>query len=251
MEDPGQGGREEAVGPIVETQPGSDEQELAQRSWMEGERDLDWDGFTAAVRSGPGTGDRHERCGRRRVGGDALAEGEPILRFGIPAESKPRQPGRRLRARRRLDLGRRQQVGERIQVVADADPALGACLEGRRPAAGERIQDDVTGPRIPGDEGVRQRGRKAGQIRAHRVEGVAPQALLVLPLGRDREWRQLERQLEGELAVGGSRRGSRHWAIRDLMHPRPDPDRGDRARSIARRIRLSEGRGAVDSNRSP
>jgi hypothetical protein len=37
-------------------------------------------------------------------------------------------------------------VSKRVQVVADADPALGACLERGGPAAGERIEDDVAAP---------------------------------------------------------------------------------------------------------
>ena len=104
----------------------------------------------------------------------------------------------------RLDLGRRQQVGERVQVVADADPALGAGLEGRRPASGERIEDDVASARVAGDEGVGKGGREAREIRAHRVERVAPQPLLVLPLGRDRQGRQLRGEVEGELSGADS-----------------------------------------------
>ena len=210
MEDPGEGGREEPIGPVVEAEPGPDEEQLAERPRVEGERDLDRHALGAAFRSGAGTGDRHERGRRGRVRRDALAEGQPVLRFGVPAQAEAGEASGGLGACGRLDLGRGQQVGERIEVVADTDPAFRARLEGRRPATGERVQDDVAGPRIPGDEGVRERGREAGQVRAHRVEGVAPQALLVLPLGRDREGRQLEGQLEGELAGGGSRRGSRH-----------------------------------------
>ena len=83
-------------------------------------------------------------------------------------------------------FGGRQQVGERVEVVADPDPALGAGLERRRAAAAERVEDDVAGSRVAGDERMGEGGREARQVRAHRVEPVAPQALLILPLGGDR-----------------------------------------------------------------
>ena len=120
------------------------------------------------------------------------------------------EPCRRLRTRRRLDLGRGQQVRERVEVVADPDPPLRARLERCRAATRERIEDDVARSRVAGDEGVGERGREARQVRAHRVEGVAPQALLVLPLGSERDRRQLERKLERELARGGAPRPCRH-----------------------------------------
>ena len=41
-----------------------------------------------------------------------------------------------------------QEVGQRIEIVADADPPLGACLESGRPASRERIEDDVAAPRV-------------------------------------------------------------------------------------------------------
>ena len=65
-------------------------------------------------------------------------------------------------------------MGERVEVVADADAAFCAGLEGHGPAAGERIEDDVAGPAVASDEGVGEGGRKARQVRAHRVERVAP-----------------------------------------------------------------------------
>ena len=105
---------------------------------------------------------------------------------------------------------------------------------GRRAAPGERVEDDVARPRVAGDEGVGQGRREAREVRAHRVEGVAPQALLVLPLGREGDRRQLERKLEGELARGRERAGRA-----DMGGPGPPcPQRRSRSvrgsRSVAR-----------------
>ena len=65
---------------------------------------------------------------------------------------------------------------------------LGAGLQRRRAAAAERVQDHVAGARVAGDEGVGQAGREAGQVRAHGVEAVAPEPLLVLPLAGMARW---------------------------------------------------------------
>ena len=151
-------------------------------------------------------------------------EREPVTRVRVPGQPELGQPGHRLRPGRRLDLGRGQQVGERVEVVADADPALGAGLEGCRAAPGERVEDDVARPRVARDEGVGQGGREAREVRAHRVEGVAPQALLVLPLGREGDRRQLERKLEGELARGReTRRTCRHGRSQSSLSSAPIP----------------------------
>ena len=96
-------------------------------------------------------------------------------------------------------------MGQRIEVVPDTDAALGGRLDGRRAAAGERIEHDVAGPAVAGDERVHERGREAREVRAHGVEAVAPQARLVLPLGLDGQGGQGTRQLEGELTGGHSR----------------------------------------------
>src|SRR5918995_603094 len=53
---------------------------------------------------------------------------------------------------------------------------------GTRAAGAERVQDDVAQTRVAGDERVGERRRKAGEVRAHRVQAVAPQARLHLPL---------------------------------------------------------------------
>ena len=126
------------------------------------------------------------------------ASARPGRRVGRPGETERRDPRPRLGRRRRLDLRRGQQVGERVEVVADADPALGRRLERRRAAARERVEDDVAAPRVAGDERVGEGGREAREVRAHRVERVAPEALLVLPLGRDPDRRQLGGQLPAQ-----------------------------------------------------
>ena len=117
---------------------------------------------------------------------------------------------------RRIDLRRREQGGERIEVVADADPALGAGLQRRGAAAAERVKDDVAGPRVAGDEGVGEARREARQVRAHGVERVAPEALLVLPLGLQRQRRERDRVAGRGPAMSGRAaaepRRPRWWA---------------------------------------
>ena len=76
-----------------------------------------------------------------------------------------------------------------------------------RPENGSR----TTSPRrrIAGDEGVGEGRREAREVRAHRVERVAPQPLLVLPLGRDPDRRQLGGQLPARArGPAGTRVGS-------------------------------------------
>src|SRR4029079_10565007 len=70
-----------------------------------------------------------------------------------------------------------------------------------------------------GDERVGEGGREAREVRAHRVEAVAPQPRLELPVRLDRDRREGTGQLEGELArveiLVGHSRGSttpRGWA---------------------------------------
>ena len=193
MQDPRDRRGEEAIGPIVELEGGPDEQELPERSRVEGEGDLERDRFDAGERRALRAGGGDEGVGVSGLGRDARAQGEPVARVRVPCEAELGEPGRRLRACRRFDLGRRQEVGERVEVVADTDPALGAGLEGCRPAPGERVQDDITRSRVARDEGVGQGGRETGEVRAHRVEGVTPQPLLVLPLGGEGDRGQLER----------------------------------------------------------
>ena len=135
------------------------------------------------------------------------ASDEPAGGVAVPGESQRREPGPGLGGRRRLELGCRQNLRERVEVVADPDPALGDRLEGRRAAAAERVEHHVAGAGVAGDERVREGRREAREVRAHRVEAVAPQAWLRLPVRLDRQGRQGARQLEGELAGGdGSRR---------------------------------------------
>ena len=74
---------------------------------------------------------------------------------------------------------------ERVEIVAHPDPAFRAGLEGRGTSAAEGIEDDVPGPRIARDEGVREGRGKAREVGAHRVIAVAPQPLLLLPFRGD------------------------------------------------------------------
>ena len=217
VEDAGDGGGQEAVGPVVEPERGPDEQELAERPRVERQGDLDRDVFDAiGVRvARPGARDQGCRGVGRRP--DPFGEGQPAGGGRVPGQPELGQSRRRLRARRRLDLGRGQQVGERVEVVADADPALRAGLERGRAAPGERVEDDVTRPRIAGDERMGEGRREAREIRAHRMEGVAPQPLLVLPLGGEGECRQLGRQFERELTRGDVRRTCRHRRSRTSL----------------------------------
>ena len=181
----------------------ADVQQLGERPGVERERDLDRDGFVAGGRAAARAGARDHRDLRRLVSAATRApSASHSAGDGVPAQAELGEARDGLGPGRRLDLGRGQQVGEGVEVVADADPALGARLERRRAAAGERIEDDVAGPRVARDERVGQGGREAREVRAHRVERVAPQPLLVLPLGRQGHRRQFERQLQGELARG-------------------------------------------------
>jgi hypothetical protein len=187
---------------------------------MEGERDFRRHELGRRGRGRSGAG-RRDQC-RPGIGRHTRREGRPVGRVDMPAQPELGEARRRRRPRRRFDLGRRQQVSERIQVVPDADAPFGARLERCRAAAREWIEDDVTRPRIAGDEGVRKRGWEAREVRAHRMEGVAPQPLLSLPFGLDRDRRQRDRQVQGQLLRGGGRsrasRSGRHGRIGPLTH---------------------------------
>ena len=179
----------------------ADEEQLSERPRVEREGDLDRHAAPSRRRGPspePATGTRASLAPGSAL--DPRRERQPARGVRVPGQAKRRQTGRGLGPGRRLDLRGGEQVGERVEVVADADPPLRAGLERRRAAAGERIEDDVARARVAGDERVREGGREAREVGAHRVERVAPQPLLVLPLGRDRDRRQLERQLERELA---------------------------------------------------
>ena len=181
-----------------------DEQELGEGPPVEADDDLRRDRAPFLPMAGSGSRSGNEACRAGRIVDHPPGEGQPRFGVGRPREAQGRESRPGLGRRSRIDLGRRQQVGERVQVVADADPPLGACLEGGRPASGERIEDDVASPRVAGDEGVGEGRREAREVRAHRVERVAPQPLLVLPLGRDRQDGQLRGEIEGELSGADS-----------------------------------------------
>src|SRR6185503_16445429 len=145
---------------------------------------------------------------------DSPRERQPVGRRGKPAETESSEPGRRLGAVRRLDLRGRQQVSERIEVVADADATLGARLEGGRPTSAERVEDDVPAPAVAPDEGMGEGRWEARQVGAHRMERRAPQTLLVLPLRGDPDVGERGRrggfEREGELGRGRGPAVDRH-----------------------------------------
>ena len=235
VEDAGQRRQDEAVGSIVGVQAGSQVQHLGQRARVEGQRDFGRDG---------GAGSRpSSRAADGRLPGAGATDGSAEPGVGDdrgPGRSRATPPRRRTRPgaatatrvltsalRGRIDLGRGQDVGEGVEVVAGADAALGAGLQRSRAAAAEGVQDHVAGAGVAGDEGVGQAGREAGQVRAHGVEAVAPEPLLVLPLGGDGQVGQRggELQRQGQLAVGLDRRGGAGAGVA-RMPDRP-PDAGD------------------------
>ena len=94
VEDPGHGGGQEAVGPVVEPESGPDEQELAERPRVERERDLGRDALGAVGRAAgrarrPGRG----RSGRPERPRRALGEGQPARGARVPAEPELRPGG--------------------------------------------------------------------------------------------------------------------------------------------------------------
>ena len=210
---------------------------------MERERDLGGT-VSSGRRRRSGAGTRHLRSSPGSAA-TRVGERQPAPRRGVPAEAKLREPGGGGGRARRLDLGRSQQVGERVEVVADPDPALGAGLQRRRAATRERIEDDVARPRVAGDEGVGEGRREARQVGAHRVEAVAPQALLVLPLGREpMAGRSIGSSRASWPAVAARSRAvpvQPTWAVWSSIARGSDPGRPDGSRSIARAIRAPKG----------
>ena len=178
---------------------------------------------------------------------DPLGKRQPAGRIGIPGEPERREPCAGLGRRRGIHLRRREQMGERVEVVANADPTLGTRLERGRAPTGEGVEDHVTGSRVAGDERVRESSRKAREIGAHRVEAVAPQPLLGLPFRRNRQLGEPEREFEGQLTGRHASRGSRgccgngrrnrrrtgHDAL-GTSCPNTGPGRRHGARSVAR-----------------
>ncbi len=204
VEDPDEGSRQEAVGRVVEVETRAREEDLGQRPRVEREGDLRGDGLAALTGAVGRTCGRNEPRQRRgRPSDHAGRQVQPAGRLERPVDPKARQPCLQLADRRWPDLGSRQDVGQRVEVVAHADASLRARLEGRRAAPAERVQDDVARPRVARDERVGEGRREAGQVRAHRVVGVAPQSRLALPVGLERQLGERgERQ--AELARNGT-----------------------------------------------
>ena len=125
---------------------------------MERQRDLHGNGLA------PGRSTRPSRLGGRAgfagVGDDPGGESQPARLAGVPGEAELCEPGRGLRRGSAGGPWPRQEVRKRVQIVADADAALRAGLEGGGAAPRERIEHDVAGPRIPRDERVGQGGGK-------------------------------------------------------------------------------------------
>ncbi len=245
MEDAGDRRGQKAVHPIVEPEGRTNEQELGERPLGEAQGDLDRDRLGVRpnlTRPEAAAGRGNPRPVDARRAKHPERQGQPGFGLAGPAKTERRDPEPRLGLRSRFDLGGGEQMGEWVQVVADPDPPFGTGLERARPAAAERVEDDVTGARVAGDEGVGEGRRKARQVRAHRVESMTPQPLLVLPLGGQGQARQViggqTRQIERELSAGRHGRSEdrrrrpggsgRRWAggqlaIPVLAVPRTDP----------------------------
>jgi hypothetical protein len=143
---------------------------------------------------------RHRaRAARGGIGLDRGGEATPVCRSGAVGEPQRRDPGPRLGGGGGLELCGGQKVGERVEVVADPDATLRRGLHGGGAAPRERVEDDVAGPAVAGDERVSEGRREAREVRAHRMERVAPEPALRLPFGLDRDPRQLDRKVEREL----------------------------------------------------
>jgi hypothetical protein len=146
VEDARDGGGQEAIGSIVQSQGGPDEEQLTKRPWMERQRDLDGNCLCPLGRRVTRARERHKRI---RVGGSGVnpgGKGKPARCAGVPGESQLGEPGGRLGAGRRFHFRGGQQVREGIEVIADPDAPLCACLQGRGAPSGERIQNHVARP---------------------------------------------------------------------------------------------------------
>ena len=159
MKDARDRGGQEPINAFVEVKRVPDVQELREGRRMEGERNFCRHRIRAAV---------------LWIGVDRASQRQVPGRRRRPGQPKPGNPGSSLGRRGRLDLGRRQEVRERVEVVTDADPTLGAGLQRHRSTAGERVQDDVPRSAVARDERVCQGRGEARQVRAHRMERVAP-----------------------------------------------------------------------------
>ena len=140
VEDPGQRTGEEAVRAVVEAQVRAHEQELRERARRERDGDLVRDRLRPRVRAVARAGGGHAGGRVARVRLHCVGEGEPGGRVRVPREAEGGEAGAGLGGRAGLELGRRQDVGERVEVVADADPALRAACRGAvpRPENGSR-----------------------------------------------------------------------------------------------------------------
>ena len=217
VKDPGQRRGEEPIRSVGEVQAAADEQELSQRARVIRERHFERDQLAASVdrssRPSAGDGDAGHghgvaaapaarapiREGPARRVGEAGTKRLPGVSLERPVDPAPRQAGRCLAGRGWIDFRGGEHVGERIEVVANAQAPLDTGLEGHRSSTRERVEDHVPGARVPLDEGVGERRREAGEIGAHRVEGMAPQAVAILPVGLDREPGKIPDEVQAQL----------------------------------------------------
>ncbi len=164
MEDAGDRRGEETIPWVAQVEVTAQEQQLGERAAVEGGSDLPRERPEPALRS-------FGKC--TRPGG---GNGHPVVRFKGPIDPKAREPGLRLRAARRVDLGRREQGRQRVGVAPGADSALGAGLQGHGAAACEGVEDDIAGARVPRDQRMGDGRRERAEVRAHGVEAVAPES---------------------------------------------------------------------------
>jgi len=69
----------------------------------------------------------------------------PGVSLERPVDPEPRQAGRCLAGRGWIDFRGGEHVGERIEVVANAQAPLDTGLEGHRSSTRERVEDHVPG----------------------------------------------------------------------------------------------------------
>ncbi len=151
---------------------------------MEGDGHLGGNGLASGVRAlaAAGAGDERSRSGladRRAAAtaGDRGSAAAAITRAASASQASLSafQASRSAVSRVRPPPGRparvgcRQHLRERIEVVADPDPALGRSLDGDGAATREQIDPRVAGPAVAGDERMHEGRREAVYVVTRRV----------------------------------------------------------------------------------
>jgi hypothetical protein len=129
---------------------------------------------------------------RRHQGGLGVCLGttcqvHPVRLRARPVDTQQVEPGLGPPAAGRIDLGFRQQRGQRVDVDAHTDAPFRARLQRHCAAPAERVDDDIARTAVAADERLRQGSRESPQLAAHGMEGVSPKPLLELPVGRHGE----------------------------------------------------------------